>query len=119
MIYGLEWVVVLLVGVAGSVLQIYAAIMLGHQAPKYRVALAVVAYFAINMIFSFVFTFLMVGIAFLPESVWAALSVFFAGMSPQGVLQVLVLGALLINAVFVVIFYPITAYLMHRRLNLE
>ena len=33
--------------------------------------------------------------------------------------SITVLGALLINAVFVVIFYPITAYLMHRRLNLE
>ena len=118
-IYGLEWVVVLLVAAAGSILQIYAAIMLGHQAPKYRVALAVVAYFVINMILSFVFTFLMVGIAFLPESVWAALGAFFSGMSPLGAAQVLVLGTLLFNAVFVAIFYPITAYLMHRRLNLE
>ena len=40
-------------------------------------------------------------------------------MSPLGAAQVLVLGTLLFNAVFVAIFYPITAYLMHRRLNLE
>ena len=44
----LEFFVVLVVAVAASILQIYAAIMLGHQAPKHRILLAVVAYFAIH-----------------------------------------------------------------------
>ena len=115
----LEFAVVLLVAAAGSILEIYASIMLGHQAPKYRIALAVVAYFAIQMILSTATVFVMVGVVMVPTGVWNSLGAWLAGLGPVMLIQLFMAFLLVSNLVLAAIFYCITAYLMHRRLNLE
>ena len=115
----LEFAVVLLVAAAGSILEIYASIMLGHQAPKYRIALAVVAYFAIQMILSTATVFVMVGVVMVPTGVWNSLGAWLAGLGPVMLIQLFMAFLLVSNLVLAAVFYCITAYLMHRRLNLE
>ena len=115
----LEFAVVLLVAAAGSILEIYASIMLGHQAPKYRIALAVVAYFAIQMILSTATVFVMVGVVMVPTGVWNSLGAWLAGLGPVALIQLFMAFLLVSNLVLAAVFYCITAYLMHRRLNLE
>ena len=115
----LEFFVVLVVAVAASILQIYAAIMLGHQAPKHRILLAVVAYFAIQMILSTASVFLLMGAFFVPSGVWDGLVAWMAGLGPVSAMQLSMLFMLVSNLVFAGIFYFMTEYLMRRHLNLE
>lgn len=121
-VLALEMIVVCVVGIAASVLQIYAAIMIGHQAAKHKIALAVGAYFGISVVVSVASSILMnVLYHIVPNGVWNALSDWLFGMNdtPMLLVHILLLGYLVFNLVLAVIFFVVTEWMMRRNLNLE
>ena len=108
-----------LVSLAASVLQIYAAIMLGHQADKHRIAMAVVAYFVIQFALSILmFALILMGL-FVPDGIRFAVGSILGGMGVAGLTSTMLLGITAANAVLGAIFFAMTEFLMRRRLNLE
>ena len=121
-VLALEVIVVCVVGIAASVLQIYAAIMIGHQAAKHKIALAVGAYFGISVVVSVASSILMnVLYHIVPNGVWNALSDWLFGMNdtPMLLVHILLIGYLVFNLVLAVVFFAVTEWMMRRNLNLE
>lgn len=121
-VLALEMIVVCVVGIAASVLQIYAAIMIGHQAAKHKIALAVGAYFGISVVISVASSILMnVLYHIVPNGAWYALSDWLFGMNdtPMMLVHIVLLGMLVYDLVLAVIFFAVTEWMMRRNLNLE
>ena len=121
-VLALEMIVVCVVGIAASVLQIYAAIMIGHQAAKHKIALAVGAYFGISVVISVASSILMnLLYHIVPNGAWNALSdwLFVMNDTPMLLVHILLLGYLVFNLVLAVIFFAVTEWMMRRNLNLE
>ena len=121
-VLALEMIVVCVVGIAASVLQIYAAIMIGHQAAKHKIALAVGAYFGISVVISVASSILMnLLYHIVPNGAWNALSdwLFVMNDTPMLLVHILLLGYLVFNMVLAVIFFAVTEWMMRRNLNLE
>lgn len=121
-VLALEMIVVCVVGIAASVLQIYAAIMIGHQAAKHKIALAVGAYFGISVVISVASSILMnVLYHIVPNGAWNALSdwLFVMNDTPMLLVHILLLGYLVFNLVLAVVFFAVTEWMMRRNLNLE
>ena len=121
-VLALEMIVVCVVGIAASVLQIYAAIMIGHQAAKHKIALAVGAYFSISVVISVASSILMnVLYHIVPNGAWNALSdwLFVMNDTPMLLVHILLLGYLVFNLVLAVVFFAVTEWMMRRNLNLE
>ena len=108
-----------LVSLAVSILQIYAAIMLGHQADKHRIAMAVVAYFVIQFALSILMYALILMGLFVPEGIWFAVGSMLDSMGVAGLTSTMLLGVTAANVVLGAIFFVVTEFLMRRRLNLE
>ncbi len=114
-----EFILMTLVSLAASVLQIYAAIMLGHQADKHRIAMAVVAYFVIQFALSILMYALILMGLFVPDGIRFAVGSILGGMGAAGLTSTMLLGITAANAVLGAIFFAMTEFLMRRRLNLE
>lgn len=117
-----EMILVGIVGIAGSVLQIYASIMIGHQAAKHKVALAVGAYFGISVALSVAASMAMnVLYRAVPGGAWNALANWISSMNetPMLLVHILLLGYFVLNLVLAVIFFAVTEWMMRRKLNLE
>lgn len=117
-----EMLLVGLVGIAASVLQIYAAIMIGHQAAKHKVALAVGAYFGISVALSVAASMVMnVLYRAVPGGAWNALAEWIGSMNetPLLLVHMILLGSFVCNLVLAVIFFAVTEWMMRRNLNLE
>ena len=117
----LECVVVLVVSIAVSILEVYLAIMLGHQAAKHKIAMAVVAYVGISVVLNIIFS---IGLNLLFVSAYGLHLMDWLGriaenMTPMQWLQVMLLGSLVLNLIMGIVFYVITERLMRRNLNLE
>lgn len=117
----LECVVVLVVSIAVSILEVYLAIMLGHQAAKHKIAMAVVAYVGISVVLNIIFS---IGLNLLLVSAYGLHLMDWLGriaenMTPMQWLQVMLLGSLVLNLIMGIVFYVITERLMRRNLNLE
>ena len=117
----LEGIVIVVVSIATSILEVYLAIMLGHQAAKHKIAMAVVAYIGIsvvlNLIFSIGMNLLLISAYGLQLMDWLAR--IGENMTAMQWMQVLLLGTLAVNLVMGAVFYVITERLMRRNLNLE
>lgn len=106
-----------LVGGAILVVQIYACMMVGHQAKRHRVLMSVVAYFALQFIIQMLCTWLfqlLLGIG-AEDALTQMLEGLFRAIGVNGILWCV----LLVQIIFAVIFYVITCVLMNRKLNLE
>ncbi len=118
-----ELIFVLLVSTVASVLQIYAAIMLGHQAQKHKIALAVGAYFGIGMVLnvamSILLNVLFVIVEAAPDSLLDAVGAFLENLSVMQAYHLVILFMLLFNLILSVLFFVMTERLMRRNLNLE
>ena len=114
-----EFILMMLVSLAVSILQIYAAIMLGHQADKHRIAMAVVAYFVIQFALSILMYALILMGLFVPEGIWFAVGSMLDSMGVAGLTSTMLLGVTAANVVLGAIFFVVTEFLMRRRLNLE
>lgn len=117
-----EMILVGVASIASSVLQIYAAIMIGHQAAKHKVALAVGAYFGISVVLSVAASIVMnILYRAVPGGAWNALANWVSGMNetPMLLVHTLLLGYFVLNLLLAVIFFAVTEWMMRRNLNLE
>lgn len=116
----IELAVVSVLSVANAILHIYTAIMIGHQANKHRVLLAVVAYFGIdvvlNMIVSAVGTIVML---VEPHALFDAIDRLLMGNHYEVVLSIMLLIGIVWLAVLSGVFFAITERMMRKNLNLE
>ena len=121
----LKGLILIISGFAASILQIYAAIMLGHLASKHRVALAVAAYFGISIGINIISSNLLVMFMsyfdgwitwidnLLQSSLYTPVEAF------TTIFDAVFLIGLISNLILGVVFYVITHYLMKTHLNLE
>ena len=124
--YGLSLIVILLelvllgvAMVAASVLQIYAAIMIGHQANKHRILLSVVVYFGIDMVFNVAFLMLISSVGLFPAPLLEQFSAFLAGLGVVEASQLMIWCGIGMHLVLCAVFFLICEFMMRRRLNLE
>lgn len=124
--YGMPLVVILLelflLGVAmiaASVLQIYAAIMIGHQANKHRVLLSVVVYFGIDMVFNVAFLMLISSVGLFPAPLMEQFGAFLAGLDVVEASQLMIWCGIGLHVALCAAFFLICEFMMRRRLNLE
>lgn len=115
-----EVFVLFVISMAETILQIYAAIMIGQLANKHRVLLAVGAYFGMSLALNVIATVAGNVANLLGQNLLSnTIDAFFTG----GGYPALIHGGLLISmvwlAVLCVVFFAVTEYLMRRNLNLE
>ena len=106
-----EFILMMLVSLAVSILQIYA--------DKHRIAMAVVAYFVIQFALSILMYALILMGLFVPEGIWFAVGSMLDSMGVAGLTSTMLLGVTAANVVLGAIFFVVTEFLMRRRLNLE
>ncbi len=109
--------VLLIVAVLAGIFYIYAALALGHLATKHRVGWAIGAYIGINMVLSILATFA-TSILFrfdFPQWLNNMLSRLTPNSTTIGVILCLIVGCLILLAVF----YIITERILSKKLNLE
>lgn len=116
-LYSLEFLVVLFLSMAHTILQIYAAISLGHLWSNYRILGAILAYVGLNVAETII-VFLMgrigIGIAVIGET--TKLSFALEGEASCHLI-LLVIGAH--SAILSVAYYVITHHILKKKLNLE
>ena len=116
-------VAVLLTGALHSYLQIYAAIILGCQAKKYRILLGIVIYIGISMAEQFLMGVGMTILALVPDFSMSLLYLFgYQQSTPEAVyslFNLVLTGLLVFNVVLGTGYYVLTWQMMKKRLNLE
>lgn len=110
---GFESIILVILGLASNILQIYAAIMLGHLFNKHKLLLSFVMYIVLNtavQIITMILAFILQGpfSNIIPENISQN------ALIQTGVISVLVFVALLSAG-----YYVITHYLLKNKLNLE
>lgn len=116
-------VAVLLTSALHSYLQIYAAIILGCQAKKYRILLGIVIYIGISMAEQFLMGAGMTILALVPDFSMSLLYLFgYQQSTPEAVyslFNLVLTGLLVFNVVLGTGYYVLTWQMMKKRLNLE
>lgn len=106
----IELIVLMLVGVAAMILEIYVAIALGHLANKHRIAMSFVWFVVLQTVLSF-----LTGLAAMALSYWPFFPVFYVNLSAHGMMWMMILPCLIEAAVF----YFGTTWILKNKLNLE
>lgn len=116
-------VAVLLTSALHAYLQIYAAIILGCQAKKYRILLGIVIYIGISMAEQFLMGVGMTILALVPDFSMSLLYLFgYQQSTPEAVyslFNLVLTGLLVFNVVLGTGYYVLTWQMMKKRLNLE
>lgn len=116
-------VAVLLTSALHAYLQIYAAIILGCQAKKYRILLGIVIYIGISMAEQFLVGVGMTILALVPDFSMSLLYLFgYQQSTPEAVyslFNLVLTGLLVFNVVLGTGYYVLTWQMMKKRLNLE
>lgn len=115
----LETVAVCITWITASVLQIYASIMIGHQARRHKIALAVGAYFGINVVMTVAMSVLVNVANALPGNVLDALFGLLLNGTPMQSVQVVLIALVLIQLALSAVFFAVTEHMLRRNLNLE
>lgn len=106
----IELIVLMLVGVAAMILEIYVAMALGHLANKHRIAMSFVWFVVLQTVLSF-----LTGLSAMALSYWPFFPAFYANLSAHGMMWMLILPCLIEAAVF----YFGTTWILKNKLNLE
>lgn len=106
----IELIVLMLVGVAAMILEIYVAMALGHLANKHRIAMSFVWFVVLQTVLSF-----LTGLSAMALSYWPFFPVFYANLSAHGMMWMMILPCLIEAAVF----YFGTTWILKNKLNLE
>lgn len=109
-LFVIELIVLMLVGVAAMILEIYVAMALGHLANKHRIAMSFVWFVVLQTVLSF-----LTGLAAMALSYWPFFPVFYANLSAHGMMWMMILPCLIEAAVF----YFGTTWILKNKLNLE
>jgi hypothetical protein len=115
-----ELCIIMLIGIAGSIYRVYAAIALGHLFRNHRVGWAFAMYIVINVVLSVLVSALsklysLMDAAGALDSIRLA----YAGWSSLTVVQMWLLMLFLVSVLQVVVFHIITERILSKRLNLE
>ncbi len=106
----IELIVLMLVGVAAMILEIYVAMALGHLANKHRIAMSFVWFVVLQTVLSF-----LTGLSAMALSYWPFFPAFYANLSAHGMMWMMILPCLIEAAVF----YFGTTWILKNKLNLE
>lgn len=106
----IELIVLMLVGVAAMILEIYVAIALGHLANKHRIAMSFVWFVVLQTVLSF-----LTGLAAMALGYSPFFPAFYANLSAHGMMWMMILPCLIEAAVF----YFGTTWILKNKLNLE
>lgn len=109
-LFVIELIVLMLVGVAAMILEIYVAMALGHLANKHRIAMSFVWFVVLQTVLSF-----LTGLAAMALGYWPFFPVFYVNLSAHGMMWMLILPCLIEAAVF----YFGTTWILKNKLNLE
>lgn len=109
-LFVIELIVLMLVGVAAMILEIYVAMALGHLANKHRIAMSFVWFVVLQTVLSF-----LTGLAAMALSYWPFFPAFYANLSAHGMMWMMILPCLIEAAVF----YFGTTWILKNKLNLE
>ena len=109
-LFVIELIVLMLVGVAAMILEIYVAIALGHLANKHRIAMSFVWFVVLQTVLSF-----LTGLSAMALSYWPFFPVFYVNLSAHGMMWMMILPCLIEAAVF----YFGTTWILKNKLNLE
>lgn len=106
----IELIVLMLVGVAAMILEIYVAMALGHLANKHRIAMSFVWFVVLQTVLSF-----LTGLAAMALGYSPFFPAFYANLSAHGMMWMMILPCLIEAAVF----YFGTTWILKNKLNLE
>lgn len=106
----IELIVLMLVGVAAMILEIYVAIALGHLANKHRIAMSFVWFVVLQTVLSF-----LTGLSAMALGYSPFFPAFYANLSAHGMMWMMILPCLIEAAVF----YFGTTWILKNKLNLE
>lgn len=109
-LFVIELIVLMLVGVAAMILEIYVAMALGHLANKHRIAMSFVWFVVLQTVLSF-----LTGLSAMALSYWPFFPAFYANLSAHGMMWMMILPCLIEAAVF----YFGTTWILKNKLNLE
>mgnify|MGYP005773645453 FL=1 len=109
-LFVIELIVLMLVGVAAMILEIYVAMALGHLANKHRIAMSFVWFVVLQTVLSF-----LTGLAAMALGYWPFFPVFYVNLSAHGMMWMMILPCLIEAAVF----YFGTTWILKNKLNLE
>lgn len=113
----LEGVLLVLFTLSKNILQIYLALMLGHQARSHRIICAVISYFLIDILTGFAAMTPLLGITNVASHIITN-DILMQGDSPIA-LNIALLIAIGIALICNAVFFAITNWLLKHRLNLE
>ena len=106
----IELIVLMLVGVAAMILEIYVAMALGHLANKHRIAMSFVWFVVLQTVLSF-----LTGLSAMALGYSPFFPAFYANLSAHGMMWMMILPCLIEAAVF----YFGTTWILKNKLNLE
>ncbi len=109
-LFVIELIVLMLVGVAAMILEIYVAMALGHLANKHRIAMSFVWFVVLQTVLSF-----LTGLSAMALSYSPFFPAFYANLSAHGMMWMMILPCLIEAAVF----YFGTTWILKNKLNLE
>ena len=109
-LFVIELIVLMLVGVAAMILEIYVAMALGHLANKHRIAMSFVWFVVLQTVLSF-----LTGLSAMALGYSPFFPAFYANLSAHGMMWMMILPCLIEAAVF----YFCTTWILKNKLNLE
>lgn len=108
-----EAIVLMILSLFASVLNLYAAIGIGHLVTKHRVAGSLGAFFGMSLIQQILFT---TGVSIADKSGFLNQ---LDSWNPADIVQLVLVGCIAVVVVLSVIFYFTTRYILKNKLNLE
>lgn len=115
-LFTIEFVVMMITGIAAQILQVYGSISVGQLSEKHKVVVSVVAYVVINIILQIILTIFMVVVGFNANDMLRTL---IENTDPVVIINwsmnLMTLGNLILGAIF---FFG-SNYLLKNKLNLE
>lgn len=118
-LYILELIVLIAVGLFGSIGHLYVSIALGHLSNKHRVALAIVAYIGINIATSAIL--MAIGQSFMYDffNMNRMLNLWFYGLKDATQVHLFMLLLIVGNLIPAAVYFFGTNWILSRKLNLE
>ncbi len=117
--YTFEFAVLFVFMLGMSILLYYMCISLGQTAKKNRVLAAVGVYFLLYILTQIVSTFGTIFVSVFHEELGLDRLLELAAMHPYTAVHVVLIGLIILSVVFSGIYFAVTHYVLHKKLNLE
>lgn len=116
-IVSVEFLVLILAGIAANCMQFYAAMAIGQSFANRKILMSVLVYFGTNFAVQIISG--IIGATAEAAGLSASLSAYLDSLSGPAAIHTVMIGLLLFVVVFGAVFYAITTYFLKNRLNLE